>query len=108
MTRALPWRPWSALFAGAAAWAASSQVGYMFAPLSCANRAPLVPVVTAAAILIVAAGLWFSWSGLRQAMRAERHTLKFVAVVSLGAGVLFLLAILLQGASAFVFNGCER
>ena len=108
MTRPLPWRQWSALFAGAAAWAGSSQVGYRFAPLSGASRAPLVPAVTAAAILLVAAGLWFSWSGLRLAIRDRRTTLKFVAVISLGVGLLFLLTILLQGASVFVFSGCER
>ena len=108
MTGAWPWREWSGLFASAVAWAASSQVGYMFVPVSCDTRTQLVHPVTIVAILVVAAGVWLSWIGFQQARAGHHTTRTFISAASLGAAALFLLAILLQGASAFVFTGCER
>jgi hypothetical protein len=103
--------PGAGLITGPAAWAVSTQAGYATAPLICAHGAWWIVALSAALLASLSlAGAYISargfpvagaWAGDGQ----PRHLLRSLGV---GAGVLFALVILLQGAAALALTGCER
>lgn len=107
------WRSWSGLALAPAAWAIGTQVKYALVPWTCENQAWLMTLgVSLLTALVAAAAAFLSWREW-QALPAESspaaaaQTTRFLAALSALVGVLFMLAILLQGAAGLVFGGCE-
>jgi hypothetical protein len=107
--------PSAGLYAGPAAWFVSHEARYALVPWVCANKLPLIHPVTAAAALISLFGAYLSWRALAAAGSGPEpdssgagRPHRFVAAIAIGLSLLFALVILLQGAAAFVLDGCER
>lgn len=94
---------WAGAFAGAATWAASTQINYALAPWACGNSAHPVAWIALALAAGAALGGFVSFAHLR-----GPSTLRFVAMVSLLLAALFTAVILLHAFAGFVFTGCER
>jgi hypothetical protein len=103
--------PAAGLIMGPAAWAVSTQAGYAAAPLICAHAAWWLSVLVAGVLASISlAGAYVSSGGfqvpdLRGSNGQPRLLLRGLGA---GAGVLFALVILLQGAAALALSGCER
>ena len=107
--------PSAGLYAGPIAWLVSLQVKYALVPWICAHQVQLVhPVTLASALISIAGGFlsWRAWSRASPGPPADRsgggRPHRFVALMGVLAAALFTLVILLQGAAAFVLQGCER
>jgi hypothetical protein len=104
----------AALFAGAAAWTLQQQAGYVAVSWVCGPAAAgPVWLLTAVAVLLLAVGGWVSWQGLRSLIGdggVEASDLlrprRFLSLVALMAGLLFLFTILLQAGAALFLPGC--
>jgi hypothetical protein len=99
------------LFAGAAAWAAHQQLGYILAARLCRGDEAWLPVLGVAALLALLGGAAMSWLALRQtspggpdAVRARR----FVATLGLMGASLFGFAVVLQMSAAAFLAPCAR
>ncbi|WP_293864122.1 hypothetical protein [uncultured Alsobacter sp.] len=106
---------WVGLGVGAAAWAASTQAGLSLVPVACATATRWPALASALLAAATLAGLVGSWAVLRRAGGLARFRQGpdgqpglFLALLGLGAGVLFLLAILSQLGAGLVLSGCER
>jgi hypothetical protein len=105
------WASWSAagLFAGTSAWALHQQAGYLFASWACARAPADIWLSGSFAVLLLLAGAvlsalaWRSAGGLADEAARPR---RFLAVVALMIGALFLFALLLQMAAALFLPGC--
>ncbi len=100
------------LFAGPFCWAAATQTNYALVRWACTHqRWPvLLAIALAGAAVAVAAG-WLSWmrgTAPEPETGAEYRTTRFLAGLSLMAGMLFALILVMQAASLLVFDGCER
>ena len=104
----------AALFAGAAAWALQQQGGYVAASWLCGNLGrPAVWLFTLLAVALLVAGAWLSWATLRPLLydsgteeSDSGRPRRFLSLVSLMVALLFLFAVLMQGAAAFFLPGC--
>jgi hypothetical protein len=103
----------AALFAGAAAWTLQQQGGYIIASWSCRYDIGPIWALTLAALVITGAGGWLSWRALQPLLSDIRvgesdlwRPRRFLALVALMAGLLFLFAILMQAAAALFLPGC--
>lgn len=107
-----PGLPWAGLFVGPASWAASFQGNYTLVPWQCANAATPVPWISLAACFVSLAAAVVSclaWRASRRmaALAPAARTRAFVAVLGMGAGVLFAMVLLLQTLAGALFHGCE-
>ena len=107
--------PSAGLYAGPVAWFVSQQARYSLVPWVCANKLPLIHPVTPGASLIALLGAYLSWRALATAgaepepdSSGAGRPHRFVVVMGIGLALLFTLVIALQGAAAFVLEGCER
>jgi hypothetical protein len=101
----------AALFAGPAAWALHQQGGYMLVPEDCRNHAATIPVLTVAALAIIAGGAWISWRvrGLvADAATPSARAQRFLVHIGLLAEALFALAVVLQFGATLILGGCQR
>lgn len=103
----------AALFAGAAAWTLQQQAGYVIASWACHYDILPIWALTAIAFLLLAVGGWASWQALRPLLSDIRvndsdvgRPRRFISLVALMAGLLFLFAILMQAAAALFLPGC--
>lgn len=107
--------PSAGVFAGPLAWFVGLTAKYAAVPWVCAHKFQLVHPMTLVALAIALAGAWFSWRAISgwpaepppDSTGAGRPH-HFVAVMSALVAILFAAVIVLQGAAAFVLNGCER
>jgi hypothetical protein len=99
------------LFAAAFAWAMHQQTGIILASWVCSGAAHAIWLTTAVTGLLLLGGIILSGLGL-SAARAGRlpeetaRPRRFIAIVSLMAGALFLFALGLQAAAAIFLPGC--
>jgi hypothetical protein len=104
--------PAAGLIAGPAAWAVSTQAGYAATASICASRASLLMFLTAALLAALSfGGACISYAAAPQLLdhgRPDGHPRTFLAAISVGAGILFSMVIMLQGVAALAFTGCER
>jgi hypothetical protein len=103
------------LFAGAAAWAVSTQLNYALVGWVCERGTIwLTPALSAVLMAVSLGGGFVSWkaweaAGLAPARDGVAGTpLRFLAGIGIMSAVLFALVIATQGAAAFVLHGCER
>jgi hypothetical protein len=102
----------AALFSAAAAWALHQQTGYLFASLVCGPGRGLIWVVTALVVVLMGAGAWLSWRIVAPARRdasepsSRAAPRRFLAMVGLMAGGVFLFAITLQACAALILPPC--
>lgn len=111
-----PMRDWPAagVFAGAGAWAVSMQANYALAQWSCAHQMRVVPFVALLLAAISMTGGFVSWRSLK--MRSARGAFShdggrprsFLAVIGIGAAMLFTIVIILHGLAGLMMSGCER
>jgi len=105
---------WAGLVAGPGAWALSTQANYALAAPQCLLGVFPVPWLALLLALVALAGTWLSLQAYRRVETAPASTLRkprtevFLALVSIGAGLLFATVILLQAYAGMVFTGCER
>jgi hypothetical protein len=103
--------PWAGLVAGAAAWAISTQLNYIFATIHC-EVFTWPRTVTALATLVICVGgvvlSWLAWTPRPNSMSiANRQPRQLIAGISVLAGTIFGLAIVAQ-ALALLILGCTR
>ncbi|KGM31157.1 hypothetical protein P409_28845 [Inquilinus limosus MP06] len=101
---------WAGLLSGPGAWALSTQLNYALVPWDCPRQLGIVPWAALVLVLASLAGGVLSWRALRRpdvTMRAAR-TERFIALIGVGAALLFALIVALQGSAGLVFTGCER
>lgn len=105
---------WAGLAAGPGAWAVSTQANYALAAPQCLSGIYPVPwlAVFLALVALAGAGLsllsWRSTAEAPQGGERKPRTEAFLALASIGLGVLFAATILLQAYAGTVFTGCER
>jgi hypothetical protein len=104
--------PAAGLFAGALAWFVNTEANYALAGRLCGWNLPVVPLVSAAMLLLALGGGLVSWHALRLTWPAPEGRGGSPARLLAGAGIiaaaLFATVILIQGAAGIVFDGCER
>lgn len=95
------------MFAGALAWATSTQLNYALVPWQCFNRVYPIPWLAALLAAIALAGAAVSLRTWRSA--APPHAgVNLAAGGGTLSGVLFAAVILLQLMASLIFTGCER
>ena len=105
---------WAGLAAGPSAWAVSTQVNYALAAPQCLLGVFPIPWLALLFAVLALGGTWLSLLAYRQAEAAPASGLRkprtevFLALVGIGAGLLFAAVILLQAYAGMVFTGCER
>ena len=105
---------WAGLAAGPGAWALSTQANYALAAPQCLLGVFPIPWLALLFAVLALGGTWLSLLAYRQAEAAPASGLRkprtevFLALVSIGAGLLFATVILLQAYAGMVFTGCER
>ena len=99
--------PWAGLATGILAAGVSHQFGAEGIFDDCAVISPIpILIVNALAIVVVAAGAFWSWPILRQ--DSETHARKVIAFISVGASALFFLAILLPTIASLIIPRCYQ
>ena len=91
---------------GPLAWAINTQLGQILTYPECDTRLPLLAASSWTLALLSAAAAYTSWSDA--AHRRQPDTRPFSRMLSVLTGALFAFALLLQGFSSVVLNGCER
>jgi hypothetical protein len=106
---------WTGLALGPGAWAVNTQANISLTPLSCATGTPWAVYLSVAMAVLSLAGavtsaIIFSRAGgfARYRQLGDGRPGWFLAGIGIGAGVLFAIVILAQGAAGLVFVGCER
>jgi hypothetical protein len=106
------WRASAGFFLAPVAWALHQQTSYMLVPVSCAERAMILPPVTVGAVILALLGGYIAYTGWRALPeKAEDRHLRvgrFLAGLSLLFTAMFLFAILLQAAAMLILNSCQR
>jgi hypothetical protein len=98
--------PSAGLYAGAAAWAVNTQLGYSLVPWACAHDARIIlPILAFTFAAFSTMGGILSWRALAPARPSASSLLARIGVLS---AALFALAIALQGSAALALTGCER
>lgn len=116
--------PSAGILLSPAAWLANTQVNFALAAWSCAHRVQAVPAAALPLAALSLAGAALSWRALRRPAGAGRpesgsgavsldapqggRPHRLVAAIGVLTGLLFTLAIAVQGAAGLVFDGCER
>jgi hypothetical protein len=103
------------VFLGPAAWALNLEINYSLVKWACASDTPqLLPLLSAAALTMVACGFalsWRCWTQLRAGADPDGARVVdrsyFLAVSGLGLNALFALVILTTGALHFIVSPCE-
>lgn len=98
------------LFAGAFAWAFQQQASTVIASMSCSGGRIQLWIVTALALLVLAAGLALSMFAVRRlrepATNGNGRPRRLLAHIGVMAAAIFLFAILLQIAAFFFLPVC--
>jgi hypothetical protein len=101
---------WAGLLSGPGAWALSTQLNYALVPWDCPRQLGIVTWTALLLVLLALSGGALSWRAFRWPDVAARpvRTERFIALLGLGAALLFALIVALQGSAGLVFTGCER
>lgn len=102
---------WTGLVAGPLVWAVNTELGQILPyAAACTQSARLLAIASFAfALLSLLTGAW-SWQAARGAAAeagSDARTLIFGGRIGALIGVTFAFALLLQGASSLMMNGCE-
>jgi hypothetical protein len=102
------------IWIGALAWATSTQLNYSLVPWVCASGARPTPWIAAALGLIALGGALLSWLAFgSRSTRIETEKseagspFEMLSIVGVGAGILFAVIIVMQGAASLFLTGCE-
>ena len=103
----------AALFAGAGAWTLQQQAGYVTVSWVCGPAASgPVWLITAAAVVFLVLGTWFTWRPLRLLLTSDSEDSgrlrprRFLGLIAIMAAALFLFTILLRASAALLLPGC--
>jgi len=107
--------PSAGIYAGPTAWLIDTQFNYAAVPWVCAHQVPLIPIFAGVMAALRLFGGFLFWRGyatsaptpLPDSTGAGRPH-RFLALMGIAIALLFTAIILLHGAAAFVFHGCER
>jgi hypothetical protein len=102
------------LFAGPAAWAINTQVGYAAVPWACPRSDVVIAVIAVLMACVALAGAYLSWRAWRPApltpeeQAAGGRPYRMLALAGVGSGILFAVLILAQAAGTLFLHACER
>lgn len=102
------------IWIGAFAWATSTQLNYSLVSWVCSSGVRITPFTAGALAVLALAGAAISgWAFRRRQTRLETHTPQagtphaMLAVLGIGAGLLFALIIIMQATAGLFLTGCE-
>jgi hypothetical protein len=102
------------IWIGAVAWATSTQLNYSLVPWVCASGVRPTPWIAVALAMIALGGALLSWLAFgSRATRIGTETpeagtpFEMLSIVGVGAGILFAVIIVMQGAASLFLTGCE-
>jgi hypothetical protein len=106
---------WIGILAGPVAFAVDLTASYALVQWVCASRQfSLLHLITLLAVVVVTAGAWTSWLGLRHAREGvpddggrPRQRARFMSVLGLASSAFFLLAILANEVPRWVLDACR-
>jgi len=106
---------WSGILAGPIAWAFDLEVRYALVKWTCVSQRPaLLHAVTAASLLVVAAGACVSWLALQRTAAhvpidggGPRQRAQFMATLGLASSALFALAIVAGAIPQWMLDACQ-
>ena len=106
---------WTGILAGPLAWAADLGISYALVKWTClSGRQEVLPLVTLAALALVAGGAWTSWIALRRTVSdvpedggEPRQRARFMAILGLVSSALFALTILAAAIPQGVLDACH-
>lgn len=112
--RLVRWSSSAGLWVGALSWATSTQLNYSLVTWVCSSGVRLTPwTAWALAVLaLIGAGIsTYAFRHRRQRLEAQTPQAgtphEMLAVIGMGAGVLFALVIVMQGVAGLFLSGCE-
>jgi hypothetical protein len=112
--RLVKWSSSAGLWIGAFAWGTSTQLNYSLVPWVCSSGIRITPWTTAGLAIIALLGAGLSGYAFRhRRARLETQTPaagtphEMLAMIGIGAGLLFALIILMQGLAGLFLTGCE-
>ena len=106
--------PSAGLIGGPAAWVVSTQLNYALAPFACGSGLPVLELVATTLVVLSLCGALLSWQAWRRlhdgldvnAPHSHAPHL-MIALIGVGAGLLFALVIAMQGTAALFLDGCR-
>ena len=102
------WRAFAGAISGPALWALNTQLAQILPYLDCATRHHTLAIAAwTSACLALLAG-WASWLSARTLSSGDEAPRRFVGQLSTLMGVVFAMALGLQGLAALIVNPCER
>jgi hypothetical protein len=112
-------RPWSASWAGLAAggacWSLNTLANYALVDWACTHRSTLIPMIAAALAAVSLAGALSSWLAWNRhdgpgvpVPEQHGHPRHLLAGIGVGCGILFGVAILMQGLAGMLLEPCLR
>jgi hypothetical protein len=114
-SRLIRWSSSAGLWIGALAWATSTELNYSLISWVCSSGIRLTPWTAAALAVLAMAGAGisaFAFLHRRQHLETAKPGAgtphEMLAVIGMGAGVLFALIIAMQGVAGVFLTGCEK
>jgi len=112
--RLVRWSSSAGLWVGALSWATSTQLNYSLITWVCSSGVRLTPwTASALAVLALIGASVSAFAFMHRDQRLETQTPQagtpheMLAVIGIGAGVLFALIIVMQGVAGLFLTGCE-
>jgi hypothetical protein len=99
------WKHYAGMSAAPVAWATSTQLGQILPYTDCPKQTSSSLIAVAAALAVGLTGVAVSWLGQ---IGAGDRTQIFVGRLSIGIGLAFTFALMLQGAATLLLNACQR
>jgi hypothetical protein len=101
----ITWKDYAGMTAAPAAWAAATQLGQILPYADCVQQMSYSLIVVAAGLAVALAGVVVSYVGQNG---TDGRTRVFAGRLSIGIGLAFAFALVLQGAATLLLSPCQR